>query len=169
MKPSSIIAKPLSSPPARKRAGGQRGFSILEALVSVFVLSVGLLGVAAMQASALRNNQSALERSLAVMQSYAIFDAMRANAAVVPTGGYNMTLTCTPPTGGTLAQNDLRNWIIDVQAALNDQAACGSVACTNAGVCTVNVQWNDSRGGILTSSGQTSGSTTQTVTTVSQI
>ncbi|OYY73386.1 MAG: type IV pilus modification protein PilV [Gammaproteobacteria bacterium 28-57-27] len=151
------------------RPSRQNGFSILEALIAVLVLSIGLLGVAALQASALRNNQSALERSLAVMQSYSIFDAMRANVAAMRTGNYNMGLTCTPPSGGTLAQNDRRQWLIDVQAALNDSSACGSIACTPAGVCTVSVQWDDSRGGVLTSTGTTSGSTTETVTTVSQL
>ncbi len=145
-----------------------KGFAILEALIAVFVLSVGLLGVAALQASALRNNQSALERSLAVMQSYAIFDAMRANTDAMRAGSYNMGWTCTPPSGGTLAQNDRRQWITDIQAALNDPAACGRIACTPAGVCTVEVRWDDSRGGVLTGT-QTSGSTVETVTTVSQL
>ena len=52
---------------------------LLAALVAVLVMGVGLLGIAAMQATALRNNQSALERTQATIQTYSILDAMRAN------------------------------------------------------------------------------------------
>ena len=40
-----------------------RGTSLIEILVAVVVLSTGLLGMVALQAKALRNNQSSLERS----------------------------------------------------------------------------------------------------------
>ena len=52
---------------------------MIEVLVAVLVMGIGLLGVAAMQATALRNNQSALERTQATIQTYSILDAMRAN------------------------------------------------------------------------------------------
>ena len=142
----------------------QHGFSLLEALIAVLVLSIGLLGVAALQANALRNNQSSLERSMAVAQSYSILDAMRANVVAARTGGYNMGMTCAVPAGGTLIKNDQRRWIQDLQANVGT-SACGSIACSAAaatpGLCTITVRWDDSRG--------TSGNTAQTITTVSQL
>lgn len=128
----------------------ERGFSLIEAMVAVVILSIGLLGVAALQAKALRNNLSANERSMAVIQAYSIFDAMRANALVASAGGYNFTRTsnCTAPTStsnpNTLALNDLSAWIVAMQSNLGS-SACGDVSCS-AGACTVKVYWNDQHG-----------------------
>lgn len=129
----------------------QRGVSLIEVMVSVLVLGVGLMGVAAMQATALRNGQSSLERSQVVAYSYSILDAMRANHAAALAGAYNLaSMQCTVPDGGTLAQDDLRRWIQSLKAGMTDGAAgdtsvCGQVSCV-AGICTVTVQWDDTRG-----------------------
>src|SRR5690606_10519903 len=56
-----------------------RGISLIEVMVSVLVLGVGLLGIAAMQSVALRGGQSSLESTQAVMQTTAIIEAIRAN------------------------------------------------------------------------------------------
>jgi type IV pilus assembly protein PilV len=124
----------------------QRGVGLIEVLVAVLILGVGLLGIAAMQATALRNSQSSLERSQAVMQTYSILDAMRANVAVARIGGYNLTsMTCSQPDAGTLAANDLRAWIGSIKGSLND-SACGQINCGSQD-CEISVQWDDSRAG----------------------
>ena len=80
-------------------ASRQRGVGLVEVLVAVTVLAIGMLGIAAMQATALRNRQSAVERSEAVVHSYAILERMRANHAVASNGGYDLAaMTCNPPT-----------------------------------------------------------------------
>ena len=127
----------------RSRASG---FSLLEVLIAVLVLAVGLLGVAALQLNGLKNNQSALQRSLATTLAYSMMDAMRANRAGALAGNYTMTKTCTPPSGGTLVSNDKRVWIETLKTNLGDaDTTCGEVSCTGA-VCTVKVYWDDSRG-----------------------
>ena len=133
----------------------QRGVSLIEVLIAVLIMGVGLLGIAAMQATALRNSQSALERSQAVIMSYAILDAMRANRAAAIGGAYNTAMTCaTPAVGSTLAQNDIRQWLISLKESMRgtdpavlaaDASACGSVACGAGNRCTIVVQWDDSR------------------------
>lgn len=139
----------------------QKGVGLIEVLVSVLVLSIGLLGVAALQASALRNNQSSLERSQAVVHSYAILDAMRANPANARVGAYNLARTCVVSAGGSLVANEHRRWLQALKDDLgNDAATCGTIACA-AGVCAVTVEWDDSRG--------IDGSNAQTITTVGQI
>jgi type IV pilus assembly protein PilV len=127
------------------------GAGLIEVLVAVVVLSFGMLGMAALQATSLRNSQSALERSEAVVQTYAILDAMRANLDVARINGYNLsTLTCTAPnagsgSGGTaLAANDLHDWILGLHATLGE-SSCGQIACGSTS-CTITVQWDDSRG-----------------------
>lgn len=142
-----------------KSAATVRGVGLIEVLVAVLVLAIGLLGVAAMQATALRNSQSSLERSQGVMHVYTILDAMRANPDAARTGAYNMGLTCAVPAAGTLVDNDKRAWIDMLQQNLG-ATACGQVACQGA-LCTITVRWDDSRG--------TSGSATQTFSTTTRI
>lgn len=149
----------LRTPPVSARR--QRGVGLLEVLIAVLILGVGLLGIAAMQAMALRNSQSSIERSQAVVQTYSILDAMRSNRSAVLGGSYNLAaVTCVAPAGGTRAQNDLNAWITSLRATLNT-TACGQVNCNATGECRVDVQWNDSRGN--------GGGSSQTVTTWSRI
>lgn len=131
------------------RPGNQarnRGVGLIEVLVAVLVLSIGLLGLAALQATALRNNQSSAERSMAVIHSYSIIDAMRANVVVARNGGYNYAISdaCEAPAGGSQAANDVANWLQSLQTSLG-QSACGNINCTS-GVCVVRIRWDDSRG-----------------------
>lgn len=141
-----------SAPTSSRQA--QRGVSLIEVMVAVLVMGVGLLGIAAMQATALRNSQSALERSQAVIQTYAIIEAMRANRAAAITNAYNLaSMTCAAPAAGaTLAQTDLNQWIGSLKTTMSgpanaatDTTSCGRVACVS-NLCTVTVQWDDSRG-----------------------
>lgn len=128
--------------PPRSRAN-QRGVSLLEVLIAVIVLSIGLLGIAGMQTNALRNSQSSLQRSQAVMLTNYIFDAMRANRTEV----YSLAKTCeVPASESTLAEWDIKEWLSKMQEAGSLASdACGEISCDDS-VCTVNVYWNDSRG-----------------------
>lgn len=122
------------------------GASLIEVLISVLILGVGILGIAAMQATALRNSQSALERSQTVIQSYAMLDAMRANADAARSGLYDMGMTCSPPAVTGLPSFDQARWIQSLQGrGGSGQESCGSISC-NAASCTVTVRWDDSRG-----------------------
>lgn len=60
------------------------GFSMIEVLVAVLVLSIGLLGMAALMASSMRNNQSANFRTQATNLAYDYIDMMRANITNAP-------------------------------------------------------------------------------------
>ena len=125
----------------------QRGVGLVEVLIAVVVLAFGLLGIAAMQLTALRNSQSALERSQAVAQSYAILDAMRANDDRAIKGDYNIPETCAVPDAGDIVANDLRHWMQTMRRAdVLGPNACGTIAC-GARECTITVTWDDSRAG----------------------
>ena len=71
-----------------RRQQKQRGFSLLEVLVALVVLSVGLLGLAAMQAEGLRGSSNAQMRHQAARLVGDIVDRMRANQAGVATDDY---------------------------------------------------------------------------------
>ncbi|WP_241201117.1 type IV pilus modification protein PilV [Lysobacter enzymogenes] len=138
--------------PRARRA--QAGVGLVEILIAVLVLGLGLLGVAAMQSLALRNSQSALERSQAVVQAYAMADAMRANAAAAKAGSYNTAAPlCYSASAGAaggdadLATADLAAWVQSLGKSLGATAStCGRIACA-AEVCTIEVIWDDTRGG----------------------
>ncbi|HQW81515.1 MAG TPA: type IV pilus modification protein PilV [Pseudomonadota bacterium] len=141
----------------------QSGSSLFEVMIAVLVLSTGMLGVAAMQSTSLRNSQSAFQRSQAVVLTYAISDAMRANVASARINAYNLTLPTTgctvPSAGGSLASKDLNAWVASIQATMGG-SACGGVVCA-LNVCQITVRWNDEAG--------TGGATSQSLRSRSRI
>lgn len=120
-----------------------RGFTLLEVLVAIVVLSIGLLGLAGLMASSLKNSHSAYQRTQATWLAYDALDRMRANRQVALAGGYNLALGATPG-GSDLAATDLGEW----DAALTNTlpAGDGSIAVGAGGAVKVIVQWNDTRG-----------------------
>ena len=145
MKPAeSKMRSSVALQPMRRFPMAVRGAGMVEVLVAVLVLAIGLLGVAAMQATALRNSQSSLERSQGVVHAYTILDAMRANPELARNGAYNMAMTCAAPGAGNIVANDQRMWIQTLQTNLG-ASACGQVQCVGDR-CTITVRWDDSRG-----------------------
>jgi type IV pilus assembly protein PilV len=122
----------------------QRGVGMIEVLVTLLILSIGLLGLAALQMRTLRNNQSALERSMAVTETHAIADAMRADRTNAINGRFNIALADAAPTGTTFREVVLAAWRNNLISALGADAT-GSVAC-NGALCSIVIRWNDSRG-----------------------
>jgi type IV pilus assembly protein PilV len=143
----------------RARHGHQSGVSLVEIMVAVLVLSIGLLGLAGLQLRTLRNNQSALERGVAVVETYAIADAMRADRIGADNDRFNIALTDAAPSGATFPETAVRSWRNNLVASLGADAT-GSVNCDGM-LCTIIVQWNDSRGSL--------GADTQQITTQVQL
>ncbi|MEN8206691.1 MAG: type IV pilus modification protein PilV [Pseudomonadota bacterium] len=88
----------------------QQGFTLLEVLIALLILSIGLLGLAALQTTSLRSNQMASMRTTATQMAYDISDRMRANPAGVAAGEYLLAGGATPPTGTSIAATDLIAW-----------------------------------------------------------
>lgn len=121
------------------------GAGLIEVLIAVLVLAIGLLGIAAMQATALRNSQSSLERSQGVISTYSIMDAMRANLDAAKAFEYNTSASCDVSGSATLAENDIAFWQEQLEQNLGEDA-CGTVDCNNSGLCLISVTWDDTRG-----------------------
>jgi type IV pilus assembly protein PilV len=81
----------------------QQGFTLIEILIAVLVLSLGLLGLAGLQASSLRYNSAAAARGQATFMAYDIIDRMRANKAAAIAGAYD-TGYAAPSSGGSDCQ-----------------------------------------------------------------
>ena len=129
----------------------QRGATLIEVLVAMLILSVGLLGLAGMQMTALKSNQSAYYRSQATVLAYDIIDRMRANRADALNGVYDTSLknqACDPEldASGTLAQRDVAEWLNSLSCLLSSDAR-GSVVRDDR-LFTISIEWNDNRGRI---------------------
>lgn len=101
------------------------GFTLLEVLIALVVLSIGLLGLAGLQSTGLRFNQSAGMRTQATQLAYDMADRMRANMTAVTAGSYlgsssavpGAVANCHNTTGCTstqMAADDLANWHLAV-------------------------------------------------------
>lgn len=127
-------------PPRRS----QSGMTLIEVLIAVLVLSVGLLGLAAMQTVSLRQNQSAAVRSQATLLAYEITDRMRANRQGALDGDYNLAIDAATPAPTDIPTTDLAEWRNELDLRL--PAGTGSVAVDANDMATIVVQWDDSRG-----------------------
>lgn len=128
----------------------QSGFTLLEVLVAIVVISLGLLGLAGLQAATLRNNQIAYYRAIAIQQTYDMADRIRANQAGVTAGSYN-NLTATIPadpdcvtntcTAANMAVADHSQWNNNNARLL--PAGTGTVAAAAGGAFDITVSWNE--------------------------
>ncbi|MBN8766998.1 MAG: type IV pilus modification protein PilV [Thiobacillus sp.] len=128
----------------------QSGFTLLEILVAMLVMAIGLLGLAGLMTSSMRNNLSASHRTQATWMAYDIVDRMRANRASAVTGAYaspmGVAANCSAAVpAGTVPVQDIAAWKNQLACAL--PAGNGSIAVdVNTKVATVLIQWDDSRG-----------------------
>ena len=126
---------------ARKR---QTGFGLIEVLVSLLIVSIGLLGIASLQIMALKNVGSSMERSQAVIQTYSYLDILRANRAQAVISGLDVPVMTCNPLSLAASKVEQRKWITQLHQTLGPQS-CGRVECLGGGKCTITVQWDDSR------------------------
>jgi type IV pilus assembly protein PilV len=132
------------------RAAG--GFSLIEVLVALVVLSVGLLGLAALQTNAVEFNHDAYLRSQATILAYDIADRIRGNRQAAIDGEYVSVFATTLPTcnaavAGTVAQQDIGAWRRALVCAL--PAGNGQIDWDAAAeVLTVTVRWDKHPGAI---------------------
>lgn len=83
-------------PPRRQRGAG--GFSLIEVLVSMFIVSLGILALAGLLQSATRYGKMSEVRSTATLMGNDIADHVRANLDGAAAGAYDVT-TAFPATG----------------------------------------------------------------------
>lgn len=125
------------------------GFSLIEVLVALVVLSVGLLGLAALQSNAVGFNRDAYLRSQATILSYDIADRMRANREAAIDGEYNSAFATTLPVcngavAGTVVQQDIAAWRRALVCAL--PVGNGQIQWDQPSeILTVTVRWDSGR------------------------
>jgi type IV pilus assembly protein PilV len=157
-----------------QRVAGARGFSLIEVLVALIIVSVGLLGIAKMQAVAFSSTGVASKRALAAIEAASLASSMHANRAYWSVSGVaplNTTVTgiavastdaalatnidCTsagsaPCNASQIAAYDVNSWAIALQGLLgnSDQA---TIACVNPALpqtpvtCTITITWSENQ------------------------
>ncbi len=73
-----------------------KGFTLMEVLVALAVLSIGLLGMAGMQLFSMKSSHSAYLQSQASYFAYDLIDKMRANPVGFGNGNYESALSTIP-------------------------------------------------------------------------
>ncbi|GLQ49685.1 type IV pilus modification protein PilV [Dyella flava] len=138
-----------------------QGFTFLEVLVAVVVVSLGMLGIAATLFASVRGATSGYTRQVAVQYAYDIIDRMRANQVEAAQAGGAYTATAVAPsstspqscndatcTAAQMATYDVWDW--QTQLAQNLPQGLGSITITTdtSGISTVTVTitWQDTAG-----------------------
>jgi type IV pilus assembly protein PilV len=143
----------------RARSRLPQGFTLLEVLIALLVMSIGLLGIGKMMMMSARANDSAYMRSQATALAYTILDAMRANRTYALTPPYYDAVapasqTCAQTTTGCTAdlqaQNDMFLWTQSLAAELPGGRGTvatvvsqDSVTAANNTTVTITVTWID--------------------------
>ncbi len=155
---------------ARTRHASERegGFSIIEVLVSMVVLSVGLLGIAQLQVFSMKMNHSAYMRTQASLLAQDMIERMRGNPDAVDNGDYDglpnpgrvtNCLTTDGCSSSEMARNDAFEWRLALAGTLpsgqgtvcvdstpEDGASSNAAACDgNGDLRVIKIWWLDDR------------------------
>lgn len=129
----------------------QHGATLIEVLIAVVVLSIGLLGLAGLQATSVKSNHSAYQRSQATLLAYDLADRMRANRTEALTNAYEVnfpTSSSSHSVSGTQAAKDKAEWLNSLARTLPE--GTGKVE-KDGTLVIIHVRWNDNRGRIAKS------------------
>ena len=133
----------------------QTGFSLVEVLVALFVLSIGLLGLAALQTTSLQYNTGSYFRTQATFLAYDIIDRMRANSTAIADSdgnGYDQPASSNVASGtncdttscnsAQLALYDVKRWYDRAVATLPNAAATPpTIQIDSSRNATITIRW----------------------------
>jgi type IV pilus assembly protein PilV len=155
----------MSGPSYLRRHARLAGFSLLEVLIALIVLSVGLLGIAKMEALALSTTATSSRRSIAALEASSLAASMHINRGFwesAAASGIQVTISgstvSNPPGGATadcedgkdapcsaqqLAASDLTFWAAALAAALPSDAATVQCNTSTPLECSIQIQWSE--------------------------
>ena len=136
----------------------QSGFTLLEVMIALVIFSIGLLGLAGLQAGGLRSNTQAQLRTIATIQAYDMADRIRANPRGVEDGNYNAMDDSTPTaedcinatcTAAEMATYDYYEWEETNQDVLpSGHGTISSTVVNGVRLFTITVMWDEERTGV---------------------
>ncbi len=124
----------------------QRGVSLLEAMISLLIISIGLLGIATLQITSMKQNASALNHSQAVWLGYNMADRIRSNnsefvnyAGIDTSASYSRDCMTAPCNTTQMITADAEEWATQIQ---NLPGGLGLIT-GDATQLNVTVMWDD--------------------------
>ena len=132
------------------------GFGLVEALVSLVVISVGMIGIAALYGQGLRASGSALYRTIAVNLAADMADRIRVNRRGDSSFGLAGANGNCDPGGNTdctvaaMARHDVFTWQAQVAAQLPAGVGVVQYGATTPPTYTIQVTWTETAVGAVT-------------------
>lgn len=149
---------------ARARA---QGFTLMEVLVALVIISIGLLGIAAMQATAIASTHTSQTESVAAIEARSLADAMQANSDYWAGGHMPATISitgtaatpvlsdttlnsqttncsttpCADATGTAMAGYDLQQWAKQLFTQIPGSNAAITCQIASPSICSITVNW----------------------------
>lgn len=133
-----------------------KGFTLLEVLIAMLVLSIGLLGLFGLQTTSLKFNHSSYQRTQATNMAYSLLDRARINRSIaLSTTAYNLPVGSVPPSAtdcnnntcdpNGLAAHDLFEWYTLVTNTLPGAQAGVAISDLPGGarLYIVTITWSD--------------------------
>jgi type IV pilus assembly protein PilV len=127
----------------------QAGFNLIEAMVSLVVISVGMIGIASLYGQGLRASSTALFRTQAVNLVADMGDRIRMNReGGAAYGGAAANNSCTPAGGATctpaqMAAHDLFEWNARILALLPTGVGTVTFIGTTPPTYRIRVTWDE--------------------------
>jgi type IV pilus assembly protein PilV len=128
------------------RKHNQQGVTLVEAMIALLVISVGLLGIASLQITAMSQNTSSLNHSQAVWYAYNMSDRVRANIEVIDNYdgvdtslGYAQNCMASSCDNAQMLAADATDWATMVS---NLPGGLGIIT-SNADGLLITVMWDD--------------------------
>lgn len=165
MRSTNLQAKTCKRLQSRAHHRMQSGFTLIEVMVTVFILAVGMLGVAGMQAVSVRESQNTYFRTQADFLASDMVDRMRANRTGSRSGNANGYLAAAPDAAAdctstcdedAMADFDLKEWhdalanssLPSAAATITlNQDLLNPAGVTIGSVYTVQIFWDENRDG----------------------
>ncbi len=142
-----------------------KGFTLIEILIAIVIVSIGLLAYAGLQMDGLKQTHAALFRSQAAISTHDMADRIRANLPGALAGGYRTLQTASLPTPNCaagcipfdLAVRDLKTWqnlltqylpLASGVVSCTDSDTLDAIPCSENSSHTIVVSWDDNQDGI---------------------
>jgi type IV pilus assembly protein PilV len=116
-----------------------QGFSMIEVLMALIIITFGLLGVVGMQAVSISNTSTAGFRSIAALLAQNMSSAMSANVVYWQTKKTPLTTQVSVPDAATVTVTSSDTAISSTQALSSNITTCQTVACTQVAMAKYDV------------------------------